>query len=121
MATYPHIRLVTASSSAQGFYLSQGKSVPQEVYQARIAADTIDTNQQFWIQKDTGGALQRVRIDYVELLDLPAFAATAALDIDAGRGHQKLRLYTGNAVGTATAVEQDTTSQRRWTVMFSLG
>ena len=118
---YPHIRVDTTRTAAQGFYRSQGRAVPQEIYTAFIAADSFDTNQQFWLQRDTGGALQRVRVDSVQPLDLPPMLASAAQTIDTGRNFQTLRIYTGDSIGTATAIEQDDTASRRWRVLFSLG
>ena len=119
MATYPHVRPGSATSELQGFYALEGRKLPQEIFEAFVQGDTFDTNKQYWLQKITGGSLHKVRVDRCEPKELPTIVRDFALAQDV-RPHQQYKLYVGNTAQAAVAVEQNTTSTRRFRVVLSL-
>lgn len=109
------------SSALQGRFALEGRAIPQEMFVAHIAADSIDVNQQYWIQKAIGGPLYRAKVEGLEFLDYPADIAAVPLAIDADRTHQQYKLLTGNTTIAAVEVTQDTASTRRYRLSLSIG
>lgn len=121
MANRPHIRPLRASSAIQGRFALQSRLVPSELYLAYIATESVDVNQQFWLKRGDAAVPVKAKVESIEFLDLPQSVADAAHAIDAARGHQELRLFTGNSPNALTEVLQDDSTNRRYSVMLSLG
>ena len=122
--SFPHIRSPRDSTSLQGLYALQGRSLPSEIFNIYIQTQSFSLNQQYWIQKLSGGPLFKVRIDSIKLLELPEPIASAVLSIDSDRAaFQKLKLYAGNNSTDALAagaIENDESVNRRFKVIASL-
>lgn len=119
MAVYPHVRPARNNPTLQGLYALEGRKLPQEIYDVWVQADSFNTNQQYWLQKETGGSLHRCRVDRYEPKEMPDAVRKMVLQRD-GRSFQQYRLYVGNSANTAVPVTQDETSNRRYQVIISL-
>lgn len=105
----------------QGLYLANNRDVPNQVFGCYVAASAQpSTNKTYWIQFGEDDPV-KVNIDFVNLdKQLPPFMAQARLNDELQESQYRgLTLLEGDAIATATPVEQDS-STTIWEMIFSL-
>ena len=116
-----HIRPQSPTGQATAPFILNDREVPSQLFRAYVAGDSFDENRQFWISKDGGTTKEPCRIENVEFKDYPDGVAQVGLDLDSELTYQQYRLYAGNTGLLATEIQPDTSSNRRWSILISVG
>jgi len=116
-----HIRPQSPTGQATAPFILNDREVPSQLFRAYVAGDSFDENRQFWISKDGGTTKEPCRIENVEFKDYPDGIAQVGLDLDSELTYQQYRLYAGNTGLLATEIQPDTSSNRRWSILISVG